>query len=264
MYKDMQGTGTQGTGTQGTGTQGTKTQAFGAYFQCYRSPMATYKCLETFRRHYPTATVVLLSDNGYNYAKMAEHFGCIYLHNHENKHLRTLVEGDYRQSAYTLLENIKKAFQLIPEEYVMWLEDDVTINAPITDRFRYDINGYCPNVYSVETMYSLSKTYPIKNRNYRWSGHGGSVYHKNKLISSMENKTILDDVLVNWVQYKLTADICHDFLLSLLVNLQDGTIGPYEGHTDEHRGLNPSIKVQHQYKAWYNTPLPPELVHLIE
>ena len=239
-------------------------QEFGAYFQCYRCPMATYKCLESFRRHYPTATVVLLSDNGYNYAKMAEHFQCIYLHNHKNIHLRTSLKGDYIQSVYTLLENIKKALQLIPEEYVMWLEDDVSINETITDRFRYDINGFCPNTYNSDIIQSLSRTYPMEDRSYRWSGHGGSVYRKDKLISCMENKTIVDDVLVNWVDYKLCSDICHDFLFSLLVNLQDGTIGPYEGHSDGYQEFSPWIKVQHQYKYWYNIPLPSELVHLVE
>ena len=254
----------QTTQSQTTQSHTTQTQSFGAYFQCYRSPMATYKCLESFRRHYPTATIVLLSDNGYNYAKMAEHFGCIYIHNHENKHLRTLVKGDYSQSVYTLLENIKKVLQLIPEDYVMWLEDDVSINSPITDTFRYDINGFCPNTYSRDMLEGLRQTYPLDRETYRWSGHGGSVFHKSKLLTYLGNKTILDDVLANWVKYKLTEDICHDFLFSLLVNLQNGTVGPYEGHYDGYHGLNPSIKIQHQYKSWYNTPLPTELVHLIE
>lgn len=245
-------------------SEATQTQAFGAYFQCYRSPMATYKCLESFRRHYPTSTIVLLSDNGYNYAKMAEHFGCIYIHDYENKHLLTKLKGNYIQNVYTLLEKIKKAMQLIPEEYVMWLEDDVSINQCITDTFRYDINGFCPNVYSREMVEGLRQTYPLDRETYRWSGHGGSVFHKANLLTYLGNTSLLDDVLVNWVKYKLCSDICHDFLFSLLVNLQQGTIGPYEGHADGYHGLNPSIKIQHQYKSWYNTPLPAELVHLVE
>ena len=56
----------------------------GAYLQCYKNPYATYKCLESFRKFYPTSTVVLLSDNGYDYSKMAEYFNCIYIHSDEN------------------------------------------------------------------------------------------------------------------------------------------------------------------------------------
>ena len=241
-------------------SQTTQTQSFGAYFQCYRSPMATYKCLESFRRHYPTATIVLLSDNGYNYAKMAEHFGCIYIHSNENYRMCDIES----RNVEPLLKRIQNAFKLIPEDYVMWLEDDVSINQAIADVFRYDINGYCPNTYSRYMVEGLQQTYPLDRETYRWSGHGGSVFHKDNLIAYLENKTMLDDIVLNWDRYHLTSNICQDFVISLLVNLQNGTVGPYEGHYDGYHGLNPSIKIQHQYKSWYNTPLPSELVHLIE
>ena len=254
MYKDM----AQGTGTQGTGTQGTDTQAFGAYFQCYRSPMSTYKCLESFRRHYPTATVVLLSDNGYNYAKMAEQFGCIYIHSHENYRLCDIAT----RNVPALLKRIQDAFRLIPEEYVMWLEDDVSVNAPVTDTFRYDINGYCPNTYSRKMIEALQQTYPLDRGIYRWAGHGGAVFHRENLITYLDNRSMLDDILFNWPRYQLPATICQDFVISLMINIQQGTIGPYEGHADDHLGLNSSIKIQHQYKVWYSTPFPPELAYL--
>jgi hypothetical protein len=251
VYKDM---------SEATQTQATQTQAFGAYFQCYRSPMATYKCLESFRRHYPTSTIVMLSDNGYNYAKMAEYFGCIYIHSHENYRMCDIES----RNVAPLLKRIRNAFKLIPEEYVMWLEDDVSVNHRITDTFRYDINGRCPNVYSREMVEGLRQTYPLDRETYRWSGHGGSVFHKNNLIDYLENTSLLDDIVLNWDRYCLTSNFCQDFVISLVVNLQNGTIGPYEGHADGNHGLNPSIKIQHQYKSWYNTPLPSELVHLVE
>ena len=61
-----------------------KTQEFGAYLQCHKNPYATYKCLESFRKFYPDNTVVLLSDNGYDYTEMAKYFRCIYIHSDEN------------------------------------------------------------------------------------------------------------------------------------------------------------------------------------
>jgi hypothetical protein len=56
----------------------------GAFFQCYKQPVATFHALSNFRKSYPTSTIVLLSDNGYNYTKMAEHFNAIYIHANEN------------------------------------------------------------------------------------------------------------------------------------------------------------------------------------
>ena len=61
-----------------------KTQEFGAYLQCHKNPYATYKCLESFRKFYPDNTIVLLSDNGYDYTGMSKYFNCIYIHSHEN------------------------------------------------------------------------------------------------------------------------------------------------------------------------------------
>ena len=120
-------------------------QEFGAYFQCYKQPMATYKCLESFRKHYPNNTIVLLSDNGYNYSKMAEYFNCIYIHSYENIPLcnKDLSNDTYIKNVNKIIERFKTAFNLIKENYVMWLEDDVYINSKVTDILRYDIDGWC-------------------------------------------------------------------------------------------------------------------------
>ena len=73
----------------------------GAYLQCYKNPYATFKCLESFRTHYPHGTIVLLSDNGYDYTNMARHFDCIYIHA-ESLPLLTTLEEDYFTKSYKL------------------------------------------------------------------------------------------------------------------------------------------------------------------
>jgi hypothetical protein len=244
----------------------TTTQSFGAYLQCYKNPMATYKCLESFRNHYPTNTIVLLSDNGYDYTNMAKYFNCIYIHSNENVPLcnRDFSTNQYINNVFKIIERFNAAFNLIKEDYVMSLEDDVSINGKITDVFNYDINGFCPNTYNSNMINGLNPKYThIRHTGlYRWSGHGGCVFHKNNILRYFENTDIILDVLINWQKYHLTEDICHDFLFSLLVNLNGGTIGPYEGHFDCGGWLNLDIKVQHQYKVWYGLPLPQELQYL--
>jgi hypothetical protein len=242
----------------------TTTQQFGAYLQCYKNPMATYKCLESFRNHYPVNTIVLLSDNGYDYTNMAKHFNCIYIHSYENAPF-VFDNTDTNERIIHIKRLIKRiiyAFYLIKEDYVIWLEDDVSINGKITDVFKYDINGFCSNTYNSNMINGLNSKYILNDGLYRWSGHGGSVFHKNNILRYFENTDIISDVLINWQKYQLTADICHDFLFSLLVNLNGGTIGSYEGHSDCGGWLNQDIKVQHQYKVWYGLPLPQELQYL--
>ena len=242
-------------------------QKFGAFFQCYKQPMATYKCLESFRKHYPDSTIVLLSDNGYNYDNMAKYFKCIYIHSDENVPLcsKDLSNEKYIINVNKIIARFETAFNLINEDYVMWLEDDVIINNTITDLFKYDINGFCPNYYDARMIEGLSKKYEFisKDNIYRWCGQGGSVFNKQNILTYFKNKEIINDVLKNWNEYNLTSDICHDYFISLLVNLNKGSIGPYYGHNDGFNIIQSNIDVQHQYKFYYNIPISEEINHLV-
>ena len=243
-------------------------QLFGAYLQCFKNPYATYKCLESFRKHYPTSTIVLLSDNGYNYSEMAKLFNCIYIHEKENVWLIwcDLSDKCYFLNSYKMIERMNLVFSLVKEEYVMWLEDDVSINSKLEDEFKYDLNGYCPNLVSNfwninEISYKYKCIEPIKQ--YAWCGHGGSVFHKQNFINCLKNVDIIDDILINWINYKFPTTLAQDFFFSMIILLNSGTIGYYNGHMDC-AYLNKNIKVQHQYKRYYGIDLPEELAHLIK
>jgi hypothetical protein len=243
-------------------------QPFGVYLQCYKNPMATYKCLESLRKFYPYCSVVLLSDNGYDYTEMANFFHCIYIHDSENLLLtyKDLDSGGHIVNSKKLIKRVYDAFSLCKEDYVMWLEDDVIFNGPIKDIFRHDINGYCPNRINKSILIDLKKKYPFidENKIYRWSGHGGSVFYKKNLIKAFENEVIILDVLHNWKNYNLALDLGQDLLFSILVLLNQGTVGPYQGHADGYDKIYQSINVQHQYKYWYNKEMPNELKHLVK
>jgi hypothetical protein len=244
-------------------------QPFGVYLQCYKNPFATYKSLESLRRYYPNCTVVLLSDNGYDYTEMAKLFNCIYIHETQNLPLiyKDIDTGSHISHAIQLIKRIYNSFKLCKEEYVMWLEDDVSINKPIVDTFKYSINGFCPNHLNENTNIALHQKYPFieESELYRITGHGGSLFHKQTLLDAFELEEIVMDVLMNWKIYKFPSDLCQDFLFSVLVILNGGTIGPYEGHYDYYYPIiHPEITVQHQYKRWYGIELPDELKHLVK
>jgi len=101
----------------------------------------------SFRNFYPNSTVVLLTDNGYDYTEMAKYFNCIYIHSNENLlfiYNEVECDGKYYNS-FKLIERVVNAFTLCKEEYIIWLEDDVHIHNKINDTFKYHINGVCPN-----------------------------------------------------------------------------------------------------------------------
>jgi hypothetical protein len=247
-----------------------KTPPFGVYLQCHKNSYATYKCLECLRQFYPTSTVVLLSDNGYDFSEMAKFFGCIYIHENENLWLtyKDLDSGSHIENSLKLIHRVKNAFSLCKEDYVMWLEDDVIINNPITGPLLYDINGFCPNRIQDFSNIELKKTYGFidVNKEYKITGHGGSLFHKQNTITCFENQPIVMDILLNWRKYRFPADIGQDFLFSAIITLNGGRIGPYDGHYDGYNRhtVYPGMAVQHQYKRWYGIDLPDDLKYLVK
>ena len=124
------------------------THNIGAFFQCYKQPYATYKCLESFRNVYKTEPIVLLSSNGHNYGKMANYFQCTYVHSNENlPYIQELID-DYKTNVKKLIDRIVSAFVQLDCKYVIWLEDDVFVNKRLPMEFKYDINGYAPNNFN--------------------------------------------------------------------------------------------------------------------
>lgn len=242
------------------------TQTLGAFLQCYKNPYATYKCLESFRNHYPTSTVILLSDNGYDYTEMANHFNCIYIH--ETEQILLTYEFhyehiDFSYNTYGWIRRLKTALSLTKEEYLMWLEDDVSVNQRITDTFRYDLNGWCSNIVPGIMIEQLKQKYfslGLEN-NYHYCGHGGSVFHVSNMLKYLENTEMVEDSMNYWKIYRCPTNVGQDLFFSILIHLNQGLIGYYDGHNDCYK-YNPNIKVQHQYKVFYGIPLPEELQHL--
>jgi hypothetical protein len=245
-----------------------KNNNIGAFLQCYKNPLATYHSILSFRNHYPLGTIVLLSDNGYDYTEMSNHFNCIYIHETENLPLvwYPFKDTDLYNKTNKLINRIINAFQLCKEEYIMWLEDDVSVNNRVNENeLIYDLNGYAPNKFLQCHLIELKKTYPFIdiNKQYVFSGHGGSIYKKNNIINYLQNTELKDDLLNNWKEYKFN-ECAQDFFISLLIILQGGTIGQYTGHLDGITNIiYPNITVQHQYKRWYGVSMPEEIKHLV-
>jgi hypothetical protein len=238
-----------------------------AVFQCYKNPYATYKCLESFKQFYPNSTIILMSDNGYNYTKMAKHFNCIYIHYDNN--LETINRSKDNDNVYEwghkMIERFKNALQFCKEDYVMWLEDDVKVNGHIQSVMKYDLNGYCPHKIPLDSYLKLRQDFSLdglflnQDKEYRWSGHGGSIFNRKNMLNYFENTYIIDKLLKNWYKYMYFAnEIVQDLLFSMIIHLNNGTIGSYIEHNDSY-GI-----IQHLYKEYYNKDLPNNIIELIK
>jgi len=246
------------------------TPKFGAYFQCYKNPLSTQVCLDSFRSYYPDADIVLVSDNGYDYSEMAKQYKCTYIHCNKNLVYIHREMNDYSHISHglSLMDRIVAALKYIKEDYFMWLEDDVVINKPVNDKLKYDINGYCPYRFNNNTLDILNKKYTFisPSGDYRWSGHGGSIFNKSSLLDVFSKSDIVLDVLYNWHKYHLLPDeLPQDYFFSLLFHLNNKVIGPLNGHFDGvNNERNYEIHVQHQYKRHYDEEMPENLQHLVK
>jgi hypothetical protein len=234
------------------------TTSIGAYFQCYKNPAATFHALQSFRKSYPDSTVVLLSDNGYNYSKMATYFNAIYIHETENIPVSVGHDCAAPISSFNrFIMRLQAVLPLIREPYFMMLEDDVIVKQPYTEDFKGVINGNCINYIRAKTFEKIPVyAGPITNRVY--SGHGGSVFNRKDLLDIISNESITTWLISNWLSLDLGHRLDCDIFLSLLVYISGYTIHPLNQHKD---GMHNAARahVLHQYKALYNVE-PNELV----
>ena len=235
----------------------------GAFFQCYKQPYATYNALQNFRQAYPNTSIVLLSDNGYNYKNMADHFNAEYIHS--NKNCRPSTGGPHggkvEDTYMEFVNRFKSSLDLIKEDYFMLLEDDVFTKSPYTEQFLGTINGNCPNYIRADILSKIPYYKgPIVDRLY--TGHGGAIFNKKEILHALNNYEIVDWLIKNWKDI-IGLVVDSDVFLSILVYTCGLSIHPLFQHVD---GMNlfHSGNVIHQYKDLYNIDPPSYIKNLYD
>jgi hypothetical protein len=232
-----------------------------AIFQCYKNPLATFECLQSFRKFYPDSKVILLSDNGYDYTEMAKHFNCTYVHETRHCGLSAKITEGYLQTVERLLKMITQ----IRSEYFILLEDDVNIIKKYTEEFKGDINGNCINKIR-KSVFDRIPFAPAIREDTFYTGHGGSVYKTETMLGVLNNDDQIKWLIANWESVGLGPMVDVDIFLSLLVLINGGTIHHLTQHKDLiTNGITDcsSVSVLHQVKKSYGVPLPENLYYLL-
>jgi len=231
-----------------------------AIFFCYKQPFATYKTLQSFKQYYPDGVVYLISDNGYDYSKMAEYFGCKYLHFNENiypgyaKDYKNLSEKERIENLINFTNIIVKGFLELNKKFVILLEDDVRILGNInTNNLKGSLNGPLINKipgYVFDKFNNVTNSKPEY-----YNGGGGAIYNRKDFLECINNKIILNKLIEQYLSYNLNSNIlCGDQFYSILMILNNKKIelNPYHIETSSFNINNSNIKVQHQFKYYYN------------
>lgn len=227
----------------------------GAYFQVYKQPTSTRRSLDYFRSIYPTGTVVLVSDNGLNYSKMAKEFDCIYFHEPENTNL--VFSPTNRQRILAFFERLRRCVQPIKEDYFLLLEDDVLVIQRVIEPLVGTVNGNFLNTLPKEKVRFFKNLTHIPC-DFQYTGHGGSIVHTKKFLEMVNDHELIQYVLDTWDASGLGETMGFDSLLSVLTVVAGGTLAPLackkDYYTDGLFARNvDNVCILHQCKDLYSS-----------
>lgn len=240
----------------------------GAIYQCYKRMKCAEFVLTNYRLHYPDATVVLISDGGLDFSRVAQAHGCVYLHEDrlsgplsaDNERPIGMTGANYFHSPQIIknyFDRLARCLSHIKQDYFMILEDDVfVLRATATQTLQFDVNGFNPH----ENL--PPKVCAMLGRNHLPYGACGGSILSTKLLSealSDQNRSKLHDLIDQFCACDpMRTKWAGDALISFVVYAFGGTIGGYPGfcetwHPDlADRLRKNTIEVLHLYKALYD------------
>ena len=243
-----------------------------AYFFCHKRPYSTYSTLKSFRQHYPTSTIFLISDNGHDYTEMAKLFNCFYIHCTES--INAIVPVYRHCTIHTMLTKFTNLIELYiyflsssKSKFILKLEDDIYIQKPI-DTTLINEPMYGSNLFTLPNEYfSLLFQNPSYTKQHLLCGHGGTIFHRETMLDCLRNLDAIQTVVNVYLQVPYFPTIIDDVFFSILYG--------YLGHTVQISTQHMEIEAQKDYKCIedqsvlhdvkdkYNLPLPDELKYLV-
>jgi len=225
---------------------------FGVHYLCHKQNRATFECLLAFRSYYPEVPIILVSDNGNNFRKMAEYFGCHYIHEAEqtgNGITNVLRNND---SINLWLYRIKRTCNILQNvDYILYMEDDVVTRSKITKNPNADIAGpsnpddfwWSPQI--IQYLKDRNPNIEINGLN----GCGGTIFGRKAFLECFDNMpnyrelSKLDNRL-GWAS---------DVIITFLFLYNNKVSRRWLDQSEESRGkIFGSTAFDHQNKFYYN------------
>jgi glycosyl transferase family 11 len=230
----------------------------GAYYQCYKEPHAFLNACQSFRRVYPTSTLVIVSDNGDDFSHAAKYFNAAsYKTNKKRGGNGATTHITALDQIIVFITNFLQGAKQISEDYFILMEDDVSIGRSIqmAAGFKDDIIGN--NSILADFPVVLQK-YVNKQVRY-YGGCGGSLF-KRSFWANLDMKKV--EVQLREFQ-KMYSQFHTDMVLSFLCYANDGSIccgqqlfdSEFVQEIDFKKEKIPAV--YHLYKDLYGVPVTP-------
>ena len=234
-----------------------------AIYVFYRRPKSFVHAVSTYRRAYPSTTLVLICDEGcFNYSAPAAAVGATYLG--EPHRLSMKKHGAFYvgpQEALNLIRTYRDAVSRIKEPYYMQLEDDVYTLRRITSPLPGAINGMAKDKSIVREAEQFIKDHNPAAPYPHLGGFGGCVYNTAFWRHVLNLPTIEAEVLD---LYSRGGDNNYgvDYIMSTLLwrfegELANATMHDWKGYIESFREDAPErvargeIEVLHGFKSYY-------------
>jgi len=237
------------------------------FFQCHKQPKSAIAALASFRKIYPTSSVHMFCDNGFDFSHVAEHFGCKYEYLSNKSGKGDTLYFLSKEQVMSYMKRFVYTAQNSTEDFLMILEDDFRIYKKIK-KLKFDWNCLKPNHHF--TGRKLTSLLRARNRSIPWyisnmyfTGVGGAMVNRAFLVDYFSDEKKLENAVDEVSPYilKQWGAMPQDAILTALILYFGGTAGVYLGFTEAHYWkyrLKPflgSFDVVHADKSLYNLPL---------
>lgn len=221
-----------------------------AHLQVHNNQIAVEECIRRFRIHFPTTPIYLHGDNGHDFSELEEKFNLKYTHSNINVSPKGLGDDNW----YTYLERILLTCNTFPNEWLLFLEEDVnTLHNNIVFPNK-DSGGIVGHQFYDNFCSTILEKYPTTNiENIKYNMCGGSIVKMDTMVKSI--KSIFENNYTTEFLNKLDNRITRhgDVLISALLHLNGYSYSEWDGLSETASGIfRPNAVFDHQWKEFYN------------
>ena len=224
-----------------------------AWVQVYKHKRAVFESLRSFRTHYKTEPITVVSDNGDDFTEICAAFNAKYIH----ETVRTVVgPGQQRTLNRMQMDGIYEVLRRLYDhcissdtDWVVFLGPDVRTIRRIRAFPTTPIAGARRNPFTPQLTEHLVKTFGPKD--YVYGAAGGSIFNRRAFIQAYEGNRNLDD----YVKYDERVGIYDDLVFGLLFFINGFDYSEWDDVSEILHETAPVVRdaaFDHGYKYWYD------------
>lgn len=229
-------------------------ETLSGWVQVYKHKRANWESLRSFRTHYPSAPITVVSDDGEDFSDICKSVNANYIH----ESVRTVVgDGQKRTLHEMTIDGVEIFLRRIYDhclstdtDWVVWLSPDVRTIRRVRSFPKADIGGSRQNPFSKALTEHLEESFGSA-RNYVYGAAGGGVFRRSSFITAYEGNRDLRP----FVSLDPRVAKFDDMALGLLFLINGFDYEEWEDVSEIFHELSPVVRdsaFDHAYKYWYD------------